>query len=394
MITLYTDKKDCCGCTACESICPNQAITMEPDIDGFLYPELAHSRCTSCGLCKKVCAFQSKLQSVKYPLATYAAVLKDAVILNNSASGGAFVALALYTLKSNGMVFGCAMNDEIKPEHIRISSSQDIKKLQGSKYVQSDLKSTFREAKCYVQEGRQVLFTGTPCQVAGLKAYLGKDYNNLITVDLICHGVPSPKFFKGYINWLEKELKGKVTDFSFRDKKNGWGLLGKAIYRKGNMIKETLIPPISSYYYNYFLKGDIYRKCCYECPYAQPARPGDFTIGDYWGIEKAHPEVNKQKGVSVVLVNDEKSMMILEKLEMNLIASSFELACAHNEQLYHPTAKSNRREQILKTFREEGFKAVADRYYNEMKSQILMYKIKNKLPQPVKKIIKKILGLG
>ncbi len=414
MIKLYTHKYDCCGCTACVSICPRQAIIMKSDEDGFLYPVIDDSLCIECGLCKKVCIFQDNMKNnfvSKEPLATYAAILKDMNILKNSASGGAFVALALYVLNNNGVVFGCTMSDNMQPEHICIDNISDIKKLQGSKYVQSNLKNTFIEAKRYLQENRQVLFTGTPCQIAGLKSYLGRDYDNLITADLICHGVPSPLFFNGYISWLENKLNASITELNFRDKTNGWGLTGKVIYKKNNIINEKPIYHIESYYYYYFLKGYIYRESCYECPYASSNRPGDFTIGDYWGIDKVHPEVDVKNGVSLILVNTKKGLQLIdeedkisnnidkfiENTKLNsyiyLTKSNFEKARVYNGQLNYPISKSDKRDIILKIFREEGFQGVAKKYYVEMKKQIIVWKIKAIIPKPIKDLIKKILKI-
>ena len=187
----------------------------------------------------------------------------------------------------NGVVFGCAYNDNMKPEHVCVDNSMDIKKIQGSKYVQSNINTSYSEVKKHLDNGRWVLFTGTPCQIAGLKSFLGKDYNNLITADLICHGVPGTGFFEGYVKYMEGKLKGKVIDFRFRNKNKGWGLTdkmaGKAkiVYRKNNKVFEKLVSPIDSYYYKYFLAGDIFRESCYECKYACSSREGDFTMGDY-----------------------------------------------------------------------------------------------------------------
>lgn len=177
------------------NICPNEAITMKSDEDGFIYPTINNNLCVKCGLCKSVCTFQNKSDSGNQPIATYAAINKNKSILTESASGGVFAALASIILEKNGVVFGCAYNNEMIPVHICINNPLDIKKLQGSKYVQSNINSTYIEAKKYLEDCIWVLFTGTPCQIAGLKSYLGKDYDNLITADIICHGVPSAAFF-------------------------------------------------------------------------------------------------------------------------------------------------------------------------------------------------------
>jgi len=376
------------------SVCPQQAIAMMPDAEGFMYPVIDADTCTECGLCVRTCAFQNVPVTAEEPLATYAAVNKDVATLHNSSSGGVFAALASLTFEKDGVVFGCAFNGDMEPEHICIDNPADMRRLQGSKYVQSDVKNTYAEAQKYLQEGRRVLYTGTPCQIAGLKSYLGKDYDSLITADLICHGVPSAAFFKGYIAWLEERSKSEVIDFKFRDKSRGWGLMGKVVYEKSKAVWEKIISPLTSYYYSYFLEGDIYRESCYECKYAGGTRQGDFTMGDYWGIEKAHPEVETRNGVSVLLVNTEKGMTLMPALSgsLNLTKSTLDQARAQNGQLRQPTARSDRREAILQTWREGGYQAVADEYYKANRKRILISRIKMMVPQPVKRLIKKLLG--
>ncbi|NMA84106.1 MAG: 4Fe-4S dicluster domain-containing protein, partial [Epulopiscium sp.] len=274
MIELFNQKKNCCNCAACMNICPKQAITIKTDEDGFSFPMINRDLCIECGLCNNVCAFQNIPISGNVPISTYVAINKDMDVLSASASGGIFGALASLILDKNGVVFGCAFNNKMEPKHICIDNLLDMKKIQGSKYVQSDINTTYIEAKRYIKNGRYVLFTGTPCQIAGLKSFLGKDYNNLITADIICHGVPSADFFKGYIKYLEDKLKGKVIDLKFRDKSKGWGHIEKVIYKKDGIIKEKLIQPFNSYYHSYFLKGDILRENCYECKYACSSREG------------------------------------------------------------------------------------------------------------------------
>lgn len=393
MNTLFYNKKECCGCTACGNICQKQAISMKPDEDGFLYPVINQELCVECGLCKKICPINNLPVTTDKPLATYAAINKNQSILSTSASGGVFPALASLVLERNGVVFGCAYENDMDPVHICIDNPAGMMKLQGSKYVQSSINTSYAKAKVFLLEGRWVLFTGTPCQIAGLKSYLGKDYNNLITVDLICHGVPSAAFFKGYIKHLEGKLKGKIKDFKFRDKSKGWGKTGKVFYEKKGIIREDFIPPITSYYYNYFLKGDIYRENCYECRYAGGKRQGDFTIGDYWGIEKVHPKIDTKKGVSVLLVNSKKGIHLINELEnyLILVPSTFEQAKEKNSQLRKPTSKSKLRDLIFKTWREGGSQAVAKMYNKMNRKQIVMWKLKSLMPLPVKQVIKTII---
>jgi coenzyme F420-reducing hydrogenase beta subunit len=393
MIELFGEENRCCNCAACMNICPKHAIAIKTNATGFSFPEINHDFCTECGLCNKVCAFQNIPVSGNEPIATYVAINKNNDVLSYSSSGGVFSALATIVLEKNGIVFGCAYNREMEPEHIYVENLHDIKKLQGSKYVESSINTAYRDAKKYLMSGRWVLFTGTPCQIAGLKSFLGKDYNNLITADIVCHGVPSGVFFKEYINYLEDKLRGKVIDLKFRDKSKGWGIRGKVIFEKNGHIKEKIITPITSYYYNYFLKGYIYRENCYECKYACGNREADFTMGDYWGVEIAHPEIETRKGVSVLLVNSKKGTMLIDKLSryLNLTESTFEQAKMQNGQLNNPTAKSKKREEILTVWRKGGYRAVAGHYYRENKKQIILHKGKMLIPQSVKKLFKRIL---
>jgi coenzyme F420-reducing hydrogenase beta subunit len=369
---------------------------MKPDEDGFIYPTINTDLCVECGLCVKACVIQSVSVTPNVPLATYVAINRNQSVLAASASGGIFAGLASIIFEQKGVVFGCAFNNDMEPEHVCVDNPTNIKKLQGSKYVQSSINITYADAKQYLERGIVVLYTGTPCQIAGLKSYLGKDYENLITADIICHGVPSAAFFKGYIKHLEGKLRGKVIDFKFRDKSKGWWLMGKAVYEKDGAVREEFIPPITSYYYSYFLKGDIYRENCYECKYASANRQGDFTMGDYWGIEKAHPEIETKNGVSVLLVNSVKGIALMERLEnhLDLTQSTFEQAREQNGQLRQPTAKSYKREAIFKTWREGGHQAVADQYYKSKKKQLMVFRIKMLVVQPVKQLIKKRIRKG
>lgn len=221
-IVLYENKKDCCACGACLNVCPKGAISMKPDDQGFVYPEIDRDKCIECGGCKQVCKFRSsELRTVK---TVYASTIADDQQIMGAASGGMFTAAALSILKTGGVVFGAALTfDEgrANPHHIVIEDKIELWKLQGSKYVHSAVGDTYHQAKMYLAQGRNVLYSGTPCQIAGLKSYLGKEYDNLYTMDLICHGVPSADFFDGYIQQLNKKYHGKITHYCFRDKAKG-----------------------------------------------------------------------------------------------------------------------------------------------------------------------------
>ena len=291
-IILFDDKKNCCACGACMNICPKNAIKMQEDEYGFLYPQIDENKCVQCGACQKVCAYQNG-QVGNTPIKCYAAVNKDKEELMKSASGGIFAAMATTILKDDGVVFGAALdfeNGHAHPHHIAVREVSQVYRLQGSKYVQSAIENTYVEAKEELDLGKKVLFSGTPCQIAGLYSYLRKGYENLYTIDVICHGVPSAKFFDDYIQYMTKKNKAKaVISYSFRDKKKGWGMNNRIGFEYASGKKKNMyIPARLTSYNTFFLDGDIYRENCYQCPYAKRESTVDFTIGDYWGIEKEH----------------------------------------------------------------------------------------------------------
>lgn len=390
MERVYRDIKSCCGCEACANVCPRQAITMQPGTYGFIYPVIDNNLCIDCGLCQKVCAFQNVPVSSDVPLAVFAAINKNIQIIDNSTSGGVFGALSSIVLGQNGIVFGCSWNSDMNPEHICIDKLSDLIRLQGSKYVQSSMNNTYIRVREYLKDEKYVLFTGTPCQVAALKSFLGKDYDNLITADLICHGVPNQAFFKDYIHYLESKHDGKIIDLNFRDKSNGWSLLAKATFESNSRKYTRKIPNSSSYYYTYFLYGDIYRDSCYNCKYAGGTRQGDFTMGDYWGIEKHHPDMETRYGVSALLVNNKKGMELLDKLMqyLELTSSTFEKVRENNGQLCHPIAMSSKREEILELWVNNGSETLARRFKVSIKEKIVNI-IRTYLPYTIKENIKK-----
>ncbi len=373
---------NCTGCRLCENICPKNCIVMKENNEGFLTAEIEGSKCISCGLCVKKCP-QNSYTAEQEIQEVYGARIKDNDVIMNSSSGGLFALLAKHILNKKGVVFGAAYCDDNVVRHICISSESDLYKLQSSKYVQSDTMKTFEECAGYLENGRLVLYSGTPCQIAGLKVYLGKEYNNLVTVDLICHGVPSPKLFKRYLIWLENKYDDTVIGYNFRDKyKVGWGLnykieLKKNKYKYGNSYADP--------YYSYFLKGSIYRECCYKCKYASEKRTGDITLGDYWGIEKLHPEFYDKKGISLVILNTKKGKKLFEdvKKEIVYIESNIEKAALYNKNLKFPTKRPLERDNIYNNINNYDYDYIGKDFKITFKN-----KIKNKFPYKLKKIIK------
>lgn len=402
-IILFDDKKNCCACGACMNICPKNAIKMQEDEYGFLYPQIDENKCVQCGACQKVCAYQNG-QVGNTPIKCYAAVNKDKEELMKSASGGIFAAMATTILKDDGVVFGAALdfeNGHAHPHHIAVREVSQVYRLQGSKYVQSAIENTYVEAKEELDLGKKVLFSGTPCQIAGLYSYLRKGYENLYTIDVICHGVPSAKFFDDYIQYMTKKNKAKaVISYSFRDKKKGWGMNNRIGFEYASGKKKNMyIPARLTSYNTFFLDGDIYRENCYQCPYAKRERTGDFTIGDYWGIEKEHPELLKRdefderKGISCFLVNTDKGLAFSKetKTKFYLEESSFSKIKKKNGQLNHASQKTKKRKNIMMRYKMEPYEKVEEWFHKVYRKQILVHTIYNKIPRKARLLMKNII---
>ncbi|MCD8335810.1 MAG: Coenzyme F420 hydrogenase/dehydrogenase, beta subunit C-terminal domain, partial [Lachnospiraceae bacterium] len=304
--------KRCTGCRVCEQVCPQKCITMQPNTEGFLYPLIDKDKCIHCGLCLKKCAQNEKYASSITPTEFNAFKNKNNAELFRSASGGVSDVAAKVVLMNGGVVFGAAYTDELEVKHIGISEDSDRPKLQSSKYVQSDTGDCYTQAKSYLETGRWVLFTGTPCQIDGLYHFLGKDYENLYTIDIICHGVPSPLFFKKYVEYMGKKMNGKLIEYNFRSKeKRGWGTQYLARTKTKTKTKTRILS--LDKYGRHFMAGDCYRECCYQCQYADiHKRPGNLTIGDFWGVNKTHPEMSSELGVSSVVVNNGRGLQLIE----------------------------------------------------------------------------------
>ena len=383
------DKEKCCGCSACVQVCPVSAITFAPDDEGFLYPEINKSLCVKCGRCKQVCPYDSAVCG-SVPIKTYAMINQNSEELLNSSSGGAFIALANRIIKDGGFVCGCIFNEELKAIHILSSNSAAVKKMQGSKYVQSDLGGVYAEIKDKLENGKAVLFSGTPCQVDGLKKYLGKEYALLYTADLICHGVPSPRLWADFIE-SEKVVGKNITDIKFRDKKrNGWCAQGSLTYQNAKKKKTITMSPFNSSYYNMYFSNCTSRPCCYSCRYSNTNRVGDVTIGDYWNIADILPKIDTSGGVSAVLVNTEKGDRLIEKIRDGamLTETPLKAAVAGNGNLSAPCQKPDSRGDIYKRIAENGYAAVAEK---ECHYKRVMPFIRRHMPKGLKTALKKIL---
>lgn len=298
----------CTGCRACEQKCPRHCINMVPDHEGFLIAVVNHNLCINCHICENICPIVSGNSKPECDSAV-AFHLDDKNVNSLSTSGGAFAALARLVLDKSGIVFGAAFTEINRVEHIEIICKENLYLLQGSKYVQSNTKDTFSRVQKYLEQNRTVLYSGTACQISGLKAFLGRNYENLICVDVICHGVSSPLLFEKYISWIQLN-RGKILSYQFRTKsKAGWGNYGKIVFEKGEKYISSNDPYIKSY-----MAGRNYRECCYSCLYANRFRVSDLTLGDFWGVQKSYPNLYRKDGVSLILINTAKGRALLDEL--------------------------------------------------------------------------------
>ena len=310
------NKAECSGCTACKNICPKNAIKMEEDVEGFKYPSINKEKCIECNLCEKVCPVKKNKNINKSeidPIA-YTMRVNDNNILKNSTSGGFFTPLSKYILEKNGIVFGVGYDEKLKVIHKKIDKNEKIKDVIGSKYVQSELGESLQEVKRYLNEDRIVLFSGTPCQVAGLKSFLDKDYKNLITLDLVCHGTPSPKLWKDYISFQEKKYKSKVKSAFFRNKTYGYhsGTM-KLIFENG---KEYYGSARIDFMLKSFFSEICSRPSCYKCAFKTRTHCSDFTVFDSWNIDKIVEGMkDDDKGYTNVLINSNKGIQIFNELQ-------------------------------------------------------------------------------
>lgn len=354
----------CTGCESCRQVCRHNAISMEPDSEGFLHPCVNQALCVDCGLCQKRCPVNTPIHKNETPLKVFSGWSKDEIVRMSSSSGGAFTEIAKLILSKGGAVFGVAMDENVQARHICVRDEKELSKLQGSKYVQSIIGDTFKEAKEELQKGRLVLFTGTPCQIAGLRNFLQKDYDNLYTLDLICHGVPSPRVFKDYIKCIERRIKEPVRHIKFRCKKSKRIFYNTGInprVEKSHSCENQECKYEGAYYSDpyirVFLRDNILRSNCYECPYTSIQRVSDFTLADWWGYQEKE-EMDKdydKKGVSLILCNTAKAVDMVKGWDMYVKERTVEEALKTNLSLKKPFPKPTSRELFWNEYDSKTF---------------------------------------
>lgn len=350
-----TNKSQCCGCNACVQCCPKQCIVMYEDEEGFLYPHVDSIICINCGLCDKICPILNQ-NKPKRPLQTFAAKNNNDEQRLRSSSGGIFILFAEHIIRQGGVVFGARFDRNWEVEHCSVETIEELESLMRSKYMQSRIGNTYKKAEQFLKDGRQVLFVGTSCQIAGLRKFLRKDYDNLFAVDFICHGVPSPGVWRRYLEEirtqaLRSKVAGKntvllssqksmpvITDINFREKqqggygwkKYGFVVCGKSPFRgdRNTVLLSTVYK--KNPYMKAFLINYILRPSCYECPAKSGKSYSDLTLADFWGLSGVIPQVDDDKGVSLLFVNTKKTQRLLNQLDMKIIPVDYEIAVRNN----------------------------------------------------------------
>lgn len=382
-----TNKVDCCGCTACVSKCPKGCITLKMDKEGFSYPFVNRDECISCNECIKVCPIKNstndyaidgmahdkadytrqKIEDNHKAVLTYAAFNTDSITRENSTSGGVFSVLAEYIINCGGVVYGVILNDEFQVIHTEVNCRDDIAKLRGSKYVQSDQTNIYKSVKNRLDEGLMVLYSGTPCQVEGLNFFLGKEYSNLITVDIFCHGVGSPKYWNKYLDYMKIKYKSSIERIRFREKTYGYNSACMAVYFSNG--KSSHQDHDSDLYWTAFSKCYIFRPSCYACKFKSVNHNSDFSIGDYWDGAKLGEDFKNANGYTLMLLHSNKAKKIVEKIHSNLCMKELDLYDAlivnggpMPSKLISSSPKPNNRDKFIEDMDKMDLKHLVDLY--------------------------------
>ncbi len=381
------NKKDCSGCTACYNVCPTNAIEMVIDEEGFKYPKINKDKCIKCNLCSKICPMLKNKEDDTSNIKCYGAYNKNNDIKKNSTSGGFFSALAEKIIDKNGVVYGAKFDKDFNVIHYGTDKIEKLQAFRGSKYVKSELDKIFTEIKEILEQNRLVLFSGTPCEVYGLKAFLQKDYENLICAEVICHGVPSPLYYKKYRESKIKKYKSNITKLSFREKTYGYSSSTMTIkfengkkYSRGHESDEMI---------KAFMRGYCSRESCYDCRFKSFGTVGDFKIGDLWNVEGYLGEEFKD-GATLVITCSSKAEKILEELkdkigikEINKEKAEYYNGNGGTSMILHSANRPNERDTFLKDTSTMDFKNLRNKYlkmtykeYAKMKLKPILYKMK------------------
>lgn len=356
----FLDKSSCNGCSACAMVCPKGCISMEPDAWGFRYPKIDTERCINCGLCEKVCPVMTERPIQTETKAYSACNMSDSVRLSSS-SGGVFTILAEYVISRGGVVFGAVFDENWDVVHAFAESIPELDKFRGAKYVQSYVGNSYQKAKAFLEDGRDVLFSGTPCQIGGLKAYLGKEYENLICQDMICHGVPAPGIWRKYLKELEGKAGAPARTVSFRCKMRGWkNYVMSIVFKNGKAYQKI---PVLDPYMRAFLSDLSLRPSCFECKHKGISRQADITLADFWGIEQVQPQMDDNKGTSLILIHSEKGKNLLRVMEGKAIVQTINLdeAIRHNPSAIKSASMPHNYSGFMKAVNAESLTQTVER---------------------------------
>ena len=369
----------CSGCGYCQQVCPVDAVEMKTDSHGFMHPEVDLNKCIQCGKCLRECPYRNK-ETENRKIAdgsqqTFAAWSKNAEVVTNSSSGGMFYELAKKTIQEGGVIYGAAFDEKFTLKHRRIDRIDGIRPLMGSKYVQSNAFICFDSVKRDIESGKKVLFVGTPCQVSALKKLTYKNNDNLLLVDFVCHGVPSPMLVKEYIRYVESYFNKQVKEYIPRSKVMGWRACEVIVFNNGQMEYRH---PVTQAYSKIFYSNCALRSSCYNCPYTDFNRQGDLTIADYWGIEQKRPDLYQKEGVSLLLVNSEKGRKIIDNMDSIVLSETEKDTIIKEKQphLFYPVKQPDLYEKFWREYEEKGWSYIVKKYAECEKKDLLKWKIK------------------
>lgn len=385
-------KQDCCGCSACVSSCPKKCIGMIEDDEGFIYPNVEIEKCIDCHLCEKVCPILNRKELGGYDSQAFAAYNLDEEERMNSSSGGIFSLLANQILTEEGVVYGVAMSNDCSfVRHIRVESKNELNALKGSKYLQSRIGTTYEEIKNDLKKNKKVLFSGTPCQIAGLKSYLKNDYDNLFCIDVVCHGVPSEKLWRKYLCFHEKESGATVQQVFFRYKYYGWKMYSLCLNFSTN--KKYKKVHYNDIFMQLFLQNNCLRPSCYSCAFKGKHDISDISLADFWGAESICPEMDDDKGLSLVIVHNKKGDRLFQKINDNIISKKVDLnrAIALNPAVEKSCSKPDVRNDFMKDIDVLTIKELKSKY---IKKKSMMLQLRIWMSINVKKRFRRMLSGG
>lgn len=358
---LDIEKSKCCGCYSCFNACPRECITMEKDNHGFYYPKINNTKCIHCGLCEKACPAIRKRDERTNDISVYAINSKDNNLRSKSSSGGAFSQIASWVIDNGGIVFGASFNSNKYVYHSEISKQKDLENIRGSKYLPSSIDYSFRKVKYHLDNNRIVLFSGTSCQINGLKCYLQKKYNNLLTVEVVCHGVPSMDVWDEYLNFIEGKYKSKINKINFRDKRTGWKNYSVTLELDNGRV-------ISNKYYDdlmmrIYLSDICLRPSCYQCAFKGMNHDSDITLADFWGVDNYVGEMNDDLGTSLVVLNTEFGHHVFEAISNDLVYNKLSIDCLLNNKPYLESAtKKDGYESFFQDLKNLPFEYLVEKY--------------------------------